>query len=100
MPPYDMTEFARQLRRDHAPLSLGRVLLAQAVRLPAAGRLKPAPYNTAYLYPIGLVQSTATQSCQGLLIGIADVRVGDRTSMYLVLYGFDVKLSRAQRSHV
>src|SRR5258708_5186337 len=39
-PPYDMTEFARQLRRGHAPLSLGRVLLAQAVRLPAAGRLK------------------------------------------------------------
>src|SRR5882757_4144284 len=91
MPPYEITEFARHLRRDHTPLSLGRVLLAQAVRLPAAGRLKPALYNTAYLYPIGLLHSTATQSSQGLLIGIADVRAGDGTSMFLVLWEFEVK---------
>src|SRR5712671_1273800 len=77
MPPYDMTEFARQPRRDHAPLSFGRVLLAQAVRLPAAGRLKPALYNTAYLYPIGLLHSTANAIFPGLLIGVADIRTGD-----------------------
>jgi hypothetical protein len=53
-------EFARQLKD-------------KAARLRRLGRLKPALYNTADLYPIGLLHSTATAIFPGLLIRIADV---------------------------
>jgi hypothetical protein len=61
------------------------------------GRAKARPYNTADLYPIGLLHSTANAIFPRLTNQDCRRRAGDGTTMFLVLWEFEVKPSCEQR---